>query len=73
MIGRLTHIIEVLKRINATGEITGEDADDVLAAALAINLEYLKREFAGMRVQKERLLMERVERILVDLAQKEQR
>jgi hypothetical protein len=43
MIGTFTHVIEVLGRINATGEVDGEDADEILKAALEINLRYLKK------------------------------
>jgi hypothetical protein len=39
----LIHAIRILEEINATGEITSEDADYILAVALAINLEYLKK------------------------------
>ena len=72
MIGALTYVIEILQRINATGEIEGEDADDVLAAALAINLEYLKRVCSDLRVPREELLKERIDNILKDLARKGQ-
>ena len=72
MIGSLTYVIEMLNKINATGKIAGEEADEILAVALAINLEYLKMACSDLRVPKEELLRERIDNILRDLTRKGQ-